>query len=42
MKKDNEDKIILTIVWAYFAKLITKDQMNENLDKMKHSFKDLK
>ncbi|GAH40842.1 unnamed protein product [marine sediment metagenome] len=39
--RDYEDKVLLNIVWAYFAKLITKEQMLKHLDKMTHSFKDL-
>lgn len=39
--KPEEDKVVLNIVWGYFAKLITKEQMIDLLNRIDHSFKHL-
>ena len=39
--KDEEDNVILRIVWAYFAKLIPKEKMIDYLDRLDHTFKHL-
>jgi len=39
--RPDEDKIVLNIVWGYYAGLITKEKLVELLDRLDHSFKHL-
>ena len=37
--RPDEDKVLLNICWGYLAKLITREQFIELIDKIPHSFK---